>query len=725
MNIFDLSDNEALNLFIQVDEIYKEKKNNQNPLCYSCMSSFSLDLIEDHVLACISLRRKLMPRQGNNSSELPDVNIEENLNEKSNKLKMRKPQLKMNKKSKSKSIVLDQSELKKALSEGEEPNEEQSSPKSNRLTRSLTFSNSSSKKKLQREKEEIDEKDDFSNSEEIDRKGEDTNEPKNTEKKQRRVMKNRKDIQSSESSVESERVISEKDFVVSDGNVKAFMKFYEESRPGAKAKLPEHFYNGVQNEWGPNEIDYLNMKPTPTDSIGRVIAIRHGMGYHNQAYGTHSYFQRDAELNSIGIEQSKLIGSLFRNTTKIFDLDSYGGKLAIVVSPFTRTLKTLIYLMGCKSWNVPTIIQPLCAEHTLEWSVVQQGDRGTSATKLKTIFPSSEYPQFNFTKVEKYCLKLGITNGQWWHHGLSISETEETFKHRTIQFKLWLAKQFLKYNYSHILVVSHGGFLRTSFNQVSYDNTEFRIFDLKKNGAYIRDNFTHAPYATILSIDNVVAGREKDSFQISGSVRKTKFIKLLTCLEIKEINFILLNVNLTETVRNHYLDSNLFNKQGNYTGITISNLKYWLQQLSLAIEVELFSIDIVEKIIFYFCTPNKNENQHQILEIIEVKILGSYVPLYSEIKYEITGKFYDTKFHRICTHSEAYNNLHGVIVGKGEGMLSDEVYKKKFHTKFPDKMYGVGIESWLINFAAVINDKLVSQEIITKIKKFLFQQQQQ
>jgi broad specificity phosphatase PhoE len=686
------------------------------------MSSFSLDSIEEHVISCISLRQRLMPK-GNNSSEAPDIYVDENNNEievdkRSNKLKLKKIQLK-NSKKKSKSTVLDQGELRKALSEGEDAIDDQSSPKI-RLTRSLTFNTITSKKKSQRdriEKEEIDEKDELSLSEDEQDVYDET---QITEKKSRK--KNRKHIQSDESSVESERVLSAKDFAVSDGNVKAFLKFYEESRPGAKAKLPEHFYNGIQNDWGPSEIDYLNMKPTPTDSIGRVIAIRHGMGFHNQAYGTHSYFQRDAELNTIGIEQSKLIGSLFRNTTKLFDLDSYGGKLAIVVSPFTRTLKTLIYLMGCKSWHVPTIIQPLCAEHTLEWSVVQQGDRGTSATKLKTIFPAAEYPQFDFSKVDKYCSKLGITNGQWWHHGLSISETEETFKLRTIQFKLWLAKIFVKYNYSHILVVSHGGFLRTSFNQVLYDNTEFRIFDLQKNGAYIRDNFAHAPFATVLSIDNVASGREKDSFQIVGTIRKSKFIKLLTSVEIKEINTILLDVNITEIVRNHYFDANLFNKDKNYTGITVTNLKYWLQQLSLAIEVELFSIYVVEKILFYFCT-HKIENQKPILEITEVKILGSYVPLYSEIKYEIVGKYNDTSFHRICSHSEAYNNLHGSIVGKNEGMLSEDVYKKKFHTKFPDKMSGVGIESWLVNFAAVINDRLVSMEIRSKIRKFLFQKQ--
>jgi hypothetical protein len=59
---------------------------------------------------------------------------------------------------------------------------------------------------------------------------------------------------------------------------------------------------------------------------------------------------------------SDFSGSLFRNVTRLFDLDSYNGNLLFVVSPFTRTLQTLVHLMGKKHWDIPTIIQPLCAE---------------------------------------------------------------------------------------------------------------------------------------------------------------------------------------------------------------------------------------------------------------------------------------------------------------------------------------------------------------------------
>jgi hypothetical protein len=96
---------------------------------------------------------------------------------------------------------------------------------------------------------------------------------------------------------------------------------------------------------------------------------------------------------------------------------------------------------------------PSHASDTLEWSVVQQGDRGSTPQKLRQLFPPDQYPQFDFDPVAKYCLKRGIANGQWWHHnGLVISETEASFKRRTVEFKQWLAKMYTKHNYSHILV---------------------------------------------------------------------------------------------------------------------------------------------------------------------------------------------------------------------------------------------------------------------------------
>jgi hypothetical protein len=45
----------------------------------------------------------------------------------------------------------------------------------------------------------------------------------------------------------------------------------------------------------------------------------------------------------------------------------------LVISPFIRTLRTAVELFGQKQWTVPTVISPLCAEHTFARSHFQQG----------------------------------------------------------------------------------------------------------------------------------------------------------------------------------------------------------------------------------------------------------------------------------------------------------------------------------------------------------------
>lgn len=71
-----------------------------------------------------------------------------------------------------------------------------------------------------------------------------------------------------------------------------------------------------------------------------------------------------------GVNQAQTLGRLLRARGL---LDRKGQLL--VISPFVRTLSTAIQLFGQKQWAVPTIISPLCAEHTFARSHIQQGTK--------------------------------------------------------------------------------------------------------------------------------------------------------------------------------------------------------------------------------------------------------------------------------------------------------------------------------------------------------------
>lgn len=718
--LYNLTDEELLKLFLKVDESYSQKII-QNPLCYSCLCSFPPQEIEEHILICIFVRRRILTLHS------PPLNRNSNGH---------------------------------ASNGG---NNGAPMKSSNGASAKLSAQNSNSNFSIT-----------ITNS---DGTCASSNNANAYNPREREATANSRNESPHSSSVSEDRYINSEDVMnvtpddrlssfinnkMSNSGVGAiqkrnssahlqtrtllgldmFLKFYEESNLYDYTKFPSMFFNGVKGTWGPKEVDYLINKPTPNDAAGRVVVLRHGMGYHNQAYGSHSYFQRDAELNIVGVEQAKLIGSLFRNVTGLFDLDSYNGRLLFVVSPFTRTLQTLVHLMGKKEWDIPTIIQPLCAEHTLEWSVVQQGDRGSTPQKLRQLFPVDQYPQFDFDPVSKYCLKRGIANGQWWHHNsVAISETEASFKRRTVEFKRWLAKMYTKHNYSHILVVSHGGFLRHSFDNVKFDNCEFRVFDLKSDGSYIRGEDVHAPHPTILRVLDVENAREKDSFQIIGTLlkesEKVQFVKVLSASELTEMVQLLQASPNVEKIRRYITVS--MEKKGSVFVPAKTELVAWLHQLALAIESCVLEKEQFERITKVFgdaaitcVAPNSRLSASgsgqptpvsnaaiPTMEILEVNMVSSYVPIYSEVKYSISGKFGDADFKKVCSHSECYSTLHEGIIGRKPGMMTEDVYRKKFHTRFPDKVSGSGLYAWLFVFASVLNSGILGPEIVERVRTFL------
>lgn len=62
-----------------------------------------------------------------------------------------------------------------------------------------------------------------------------------------------------------------------------------------------------------------------------------------------------------------------------------------IVSPFTRTLQTFSIIMRDRE-PIETVINPLCAEHSLIFSKIAKGDRGTKQEELQLKFQADTYP---------------------------------------------------------------------------------------------------------------------------------------------------------------------------------------------------------------------------------------------------------------------------------------------------------------------------------------------
>jgi hypothetical protein len=201
----------------------------------------------------------------------------------------------------------------------------------------------------------------------------------------------------------------------------------------------DSFLAGLSGGWGRRERQAL-ARELPPRPLFRVVAVRHGMGHHNDLGGGLSLFNRDATLNRVGRTQAEAAAAVLGNCGLLDQLD------LVVVSPFTRTLETAALLLAAASEgrrdSVRTIVHPLAAEHTLLRSGLQQGDRGSTAAELREAFPLAQYPQFDFSQIDRYCEERGLADGKWWHHhapssadttlldGLLPHETQSSFEQR-------------------------------------------------------------------------------------------------------------------------------------------------------------------------------------------------------------------------------------------------------------------------------------------------------
>lgn len=241
----------------------------------------------------------------------------------------------------------------------------------------------------------------------------------------------------------------------------------------------DKFEEGLKTGWGCRELTAMQQQPPPLPGA-RVMAVRHGMGHHNDMGGALSMFNRDSSLNEVGQRQAEQVGVALMRAGIIHALD------LVVVSPFTRALETAVGIMG--EHEVPTIVQPLCAEHTLFRSAVQQGDRGSTPEELSRQFPVERFPQFDqFRTVEAYCVDRGLEGGKWWLHTAGDRfESAVSFAQRANDFREWLGQECEKRQVRRVLVVSHGGLLTQTFNCLAFGNLECRVFDMWPDGSFTR-----------------------------------------------------------------------------------------------------------------------------------------------------------------------------------------------------------------------------------------------
>ena len=253
--------------------------------------------------------------------------------------------------------------------------------------------------------------------------------------------------------------------------------------PSRRASLK--IFNRSWEETGIKEINYsleIMKLNDDLDSIP-VVAVRHGMGYHNDLHGVASHQNRDAALNHVGILQATRCGSVLYNS------GIFTEKTLVIISPFKRALQTAkLSMSACTPGllkKLTILVTPYAAEHTLPRSTVQQGDRGSVVSDLKVLFP-----EYDFSLTEQYCTERGIDGGQWWRHGPlpKLYETYASFSRRAQQFKVWLTRQIFdsSIQYSNVVIFSHGGLLTCAFGRPQYSNCSIRTLLLNKEGGVIR-----------------------------------------------------------------------------------------------------------------------------------------------------------------------------------------------------------------------------------------------
>eukprot|EP00944_MAST-04C_sp_MAST-4C-sp1_P004353 g4353.t1 len=244
-------------------------------------------------------------------------------------------------------------------------------------------------------------------------------------------------------------------------------------------------------KYGKIELEKLALSPPAFGDkmCVRVIAIRHGHAHHNDMGGLMSPFKRDPYLTSLGREEAHITSKVLSNANITFD--------ALVVSPFTRTLETAAILCGSQTnkTGMATVVTPLAAEHNGgKWrddemnkatSLVARGDHGSNKEILLERFPENLFPQ--------YAKSIKGLPRRWWAHGQENGfESYDSYTTRALTLRKWIGETYAsdgKGKVPVIALVAHGGILTKAFTQdgqnvKKFNNCEFRIFDIDKDGNF-------------------------------------------------------------------------------------------------------------------------------------------------------------------------------------------------------------------------------------------------
>ena len=80
----------------------------------------------------------------------------------------------------------------------------------------------------------------------------------------------------------------------------------------------------------------------------------------------------------------------------------------------------------------------------------------------------------------------GEHEGKWWHHGhhSKVESSGRDAQSRSAELRVWLAREAVDRGAVTILLVSHGGMLKQTFNTDAFANAEFRCFDMTASGDF-------------------------------------------------------------------------------------------------------------------------------------------------------------------------------------------------------------------------------------------------
>jgi hypothetical protein len=205
--------------------------------------------------------------------------------------------------------------------------------------------------------------------------------------------------------------------------------------------------------------------------------------------------------------------------------------------------------------------------------------------------------------VADYARLKNCANGLWWHHGHEEAcETEESFAARLLEFRRWLCDECARSGYTHVIVVTHGGFLYRTLD-VRLSNCEFTSFNMNLSDATI--NFENRPTSVelkkliVFSADLADYFPRDPSFAVKGVVNDVLFSFVLPLSAFKEG---LHQVIVAQCSREAYEKSFASKFPANL--FYANHMLEWLENLCVLVETHALPASVEQQIIAFFETNN-------------------------------------------------------------------------------------------------------------------------